>query len=51
MSRYAGRHRDADPSVGMVPEVPAAPETLELSHTLPAVASPDFLTVPISHRE
>jgi len=40
MSRYAGRHRDADPSVGKVPEVPAAPETLELSRTLPAIASP-----------
>ena len=40
MSRYAGRHRDADPSVGQVPEVPAAPETLELSRTLPAIASP-----------
>src|SRR6478735_3936615 len=40
MSRYAGRHRDADPSVGKVPEVPAAPTTLELGHTLPAAASP-----------
>src|SRR6478752_3859682 len=40
MSRYAGRHRDADPSVGKVPEVPAAPTTLELGHTLPAIASP-----------
>jgi len=40
MSRYAGRHRDADPSVGKVPEVPAAPTTLELGHTLPAITSP-----------
>jgi hypothetical protein len=40
MSRYAGRHRDADPSVGKVPEVPGAPTTFELGHTLPAAASP-----------
>jgi len=40
MSRYSGRHRDADPSVGKVPEVPAAPTTLELGHTLPAITSP-----------
>ncbi len=41
MSRYAGRHRDADPSVGTVPEVPAAPATLELGHP-PPVASPSL---------
>ena len=40
MSRYAGRHRDADPSAGAVPEVPAAPTTLELGHALPTVGSP-----------
>ena len=40
MSRYAGRHRDVHPSAGAVPEVPAAPTTLELGHTLPAAASP-----------
>jgi hypothetical protein len=39
MSRYAGRHRDADPSLGTVPEVPAAPSTLELGPTPPATAS------------
>ncbi len=40
MSRYAGRHRDVDPSAGAVPEVPTAPTTLELGHASPTVGSP-----------